>query len=120
VSCGPALWMAEGALLRVPIIPGFVVEDPELGRIAARGALIARKNGQIRAYVNVCRHVPLSLDLGDGEVASADGRYFLCHHHGARYQVDDGVCIYGPCEGESLIPLASEVVDGELFVLVPG
>jgi nitrite reductase/ring-hydroxylating ferredoxin subunit len=70
--------------------------------------------------------VPLTLDLGDGEVAAMDGRHFLCHHHGARYRVEDGRCLSGLCEGESLVPVdfvleGGSVLggDGELVVILP-
>ena len=111
--------MAEGAILSVPIIPLFELQDEQIGTVQARGALLARRGGRLYAYANVCRHIPLTLDLGDGDVASADGRYFLCHHHGARYRIEDGGCQSGPCDGESLVPLGVEVVDGELYLLVP-
>jgi nitrite reductase/ring-hydroxylating ferredoxin subunit len=112
------VWVGEGTKVRVPIVPGWKIEDPDIGTIAARSALVARKNGRLVAYANLCRHVPLSLDLGDGEVSSADGRFFLCHHHGARYRIEDGVCEYGPCEGESLVPLGIEIEEGELILVL--
>ena len=112
------MWIGEGMKLRVPVIPGWLIRDPDIGTVAARSALVARKNGQIYAYANICRHVPVSLDLGDGEVASVDGKYFLCHHHGARYRVEDGACVQGPCEGETLVPLGVEIEDGELVLVL--
>ncbi len=119
VSCGPLAFMPEGTLARVPIIPGFVIVDDEIGTAMVRSALVARKNGRVYAYANICRHVPLTLDLGDGDVASADRKVFLCHHHGARYRIEDGKCEYGPCDGDSLFALEVEEIDGEVFVVVP-
>ncbi|MBK7402184.1 MAG: Rieske 2Fe-2S domain-containing protein [Myxococcales bacterium] len=107
-------------VVRVPILPTPWFEDPEIGRVKVHGGLIvARKGGRAIAYLNLCRHVPLSLDLGDGELLSADKTRLLCHHHGARYRIEDGVCDYGPCEGERLIPAAVDERDGELWVEVP-
>jgi nitrite reductase/ring-hydroxylating ferredoxin subunit len=119
VPCGPLAFLPEGTLVRVPIMPGFVITDDRLGTVRVRSAVIARKGGRTYAYANICRHVPLTLDLGDGEVASADRQVFLCHHHGARYRIEDGKCLYGPCDGEHLFPLATEETDGELTLLVP-
>ena len=76
--------VAEGARAAVPVTPHFEVDDPDIGRIKARGLLIARRFGALHVYANVCRHIPLSLDLGDGEVAALEPDTFLCHHHGAR------------------------------------
>jgi nitrite reductase/ring-hydroxylating ferredoxin subunit len=111
--------ISEGAILSIPIIPTYELVDPDIGRIKARGALLARRGGQLFVYANVCRHIPLTLDLGDGEVAALDGRHFLCHHHGARYRIEDGGCASGPCDGESLIPLEHEEIDGELVIVLP-
>ena len=119
VSCGPLWMLSEGVMVRVPIIPGFRIEDDRLGRVMIRSAVVARKDGRVYAYANICRHVPLTLDLGDGDVSSADRQVFLCHHHGARYRIEDGKCLYGPCDGASLFPLQTEELDGELILLVP-
>lgn len=105
--------------MRVPIIPPYHFEDDEVGKVVVRSALVARKGGRIYAYANVCRHIPLTLDLGDGEVGAADRQAFLCHHHGARYRIEDGKCLYGPCDGASLFPLPHVEEAGELVLLVP-
>lgn len=126
MRCGPARAIREGALLSVPVVPHFHFHDPDLGRVKARGLLLARRGGRLFVYANVCRHVPLTLDLGDGEVLAMDGKHFLCHHHGARYRVEDGRCLSGPCEGESLVPVEFVLegggalgADAELVVLLP-
>ena len=122
VPCGPARFVAEGAILSVPIIPAFWIEDDAIGTVKVRGALIARRLGALYAYANVCRHIPLTLDLGDGEVAARDGRHFLCHHHGARYRIEDGGCASGPCDGDSLVKLeieAESLRSGDLVLILP-
>lgn len=106
-------------MVRVPIIPGFVIVDDHLGTVRVKSAIVARKAGRIYAYANICRHVPLTLDLGDGDVSSADRLVFLCHHHGARYRIEDGKCLYGPCDGEHLFKLETEELDGELILVLP-
>lgn len=106
-------------MVAVPIIPSFRIVDDVIGRVQVRGAVLARKDGRVYAYANLCRHIPLTLDLGDGQVSAADKKVFLCHHHGARYRIEDGKCLYGPCDGDSLIPLAFEEEDGQLVLLIP-
>jgi nitrite reductase/ring-hydroxylating ferredoxin subunit len=66
------------------------------------GVLVGRVGGTWRAYANECRHRALPLDLGASSPMSDDGRYLLCHQHGALYRVDDGYCFAGPCAGERL------------------
>ncbi|MGZ3417073.1 MAG: Rieske (2Fe-2S) protein [Polyangiales bacterium] len=105
--------------MKVPILPGFVLTDDRLGTVLVKSAVVARKGGRIFAYANVCRHVPLTLDMGDGEVLAADRTVLLCHHHGARYRIEDGKCLYGPCDGMSLVPLGVEEIAGELQLVLP-
>jgi nitrite reductase/ring-hydroxylating ferredoxin subunit len=81
------------------------------------GALVGRVGGAWRAYANVCRHRALPLDLGATSPMSDDGRYLLCHQHGALYRLEDGRCFAGPCAGESLASLrVTEEPDGALRI----
>src|SRR4051812_22641069 len=119
IACGAASFVSEGAMVAVPIIPSFEIVDDQIGRLVVRGAVLARRGDRLYAYANLCRHIPLTLDMGDGDVAAADRRHFLCHHHGARYRIEDGTCASGPCDGEALIRIDHEVIDGELFLVLP-
>lgn len=68
------------------------------------GVLVATAEGP-RAFVNLCPHVPVPLDRPDEELLSSDGRYLVCARHGALFLATTGLCVSGPCEGESLTPL---------------
>jgi nitrite reductase/ring-hydroxylating ferredoxin subunit len=81
--------------------------------------LVGRVGGEWRAYANVCRHRALPLDLGARSAMSDDGRYLLCHQHGALYRLDDGLCISGPCAGDALAAVAIAPTDGELLLGPP-
>ncbi|MDB6064285.1 MAG: (2Fe-2S)-binding protein [Pedosphaera sp.] len=78
---------------------------------------LARFQGQLVAYENVCRHLPLSLDYDDGRFFSRDGQHFVCQTHNAIYEPLTGLCVRGPCEGQSLKPLKIEVVNGEVWLV---
>jgi len=80
------------------------------------GVLVGRVDGAWRAYANVCRHRALPLDLGARSAMSDDGRYLLCHQHGALYRLDDGRCVSGPCAGEALAAVPIEANAGELLL----
>jgi nitrite reductase/ring-hydroxylating ferredoxin subunit len=66
--------------------------------------------GELHAYLNRCRHVPMSLDWVENQFFTEDGRYLQCATHGAWYRPDTGECIAGPPCGRSLhrIPLKTE------------
>ncbi|MBE7489356.1 MAG: Rieske (2Fe-2S) protein [Candidatus Omnitrophica bacterium] len=73
-----------------------------------------------RAYLNQCRHLPVSLDWGDGEVLDETGLYFQCRTHGALFRLSDGLCIAGPCNGKPLRPVSIRESCGFIHFLGPG
>lgn len=75
-------------------------------------------DGEPRAYLNRCRHLPVPIDGGSKQYLTRDGEHLLCGTHGALYRRDDGVCIAGPCQKLALekIPIVEE--NGVLYVFV--
>lgn len=69
-----------------------------------RSVLLTRSGGELRAYWNVCRHLPVPLDGGVGRLPPGDR--FVCLTHGASFRLDDGMCESGPCAGAALHALA--------------
>ncbi len=64
--------------------------------------IVGKVDGAWKAYANVCPHRLVPLDFGGLRPTSDDGRYLLCHQHGALFRPEDGVCIEGPCQGDAL------------------
>lgn len=62
------------------------------------------------AYVNRCRHVPMTMDWVENQFLTEDGRYILCATHGAAFEPDSGECVFGPPCGKFLdrVPLTIE------------
>ncbi|MDB6111090.1 MAG: ferredoxin subunit of nitrite reductase or ring-hydroxylating dioxygenase [Pedosphaera sp.] len=79
---------------------------------------LARFHGELVAYENRCRHLPLKLDYDDGRFFSRDGNHFLCQTHNAIYEPLTGLCVQGPCEGESLKSLKIEVIKGYIWLVL--
>ncbi|MEO8585059.1 MAG: NUDIX domain-containing protein [Acidobacteriota bacterium] len=75
------------------------------GEGVVSGLLVATPNGA-RAYRNVCPHVSIPLDRGGEPLLTTDGLFLVCRNHGALFLPEDGLCVAGPCQGESLVPLA--------------
>jgi len=89
---------------------------PRAGRRPLEGFL-ARFQGRLVAYENRCRHLPVSLDFHSGKFFSPDGRFFVCQNHNATYEPLTGLCVRGPCEGQSLKAMELQEVDGEVWIL---
>jgi len=98
-----------------------VAEGCARGVVVGEGAgrrdiILVRRDGVLRAYVNSCPHQGVPLETFPHKFLTADGSQFVCSAHGARFRVEDGVCVSGPCEGKSLRALAFSVVDGDVVV----
>jgi len=77
--------------------------------------IVLDPEGIPRAYLNLCRHLPIPLDGGSRKFL-IEGE-LQCVTHGARYRLNDGLCVTGPCRGQSLRPLKLELTSGLLFVI---
>lgn len=84
-----------------------------------REGFVAVFQGQVVAYENVCRHIPITLDYGDSRFFNSAGTHFVCQTHGATYEPLSGECIAGPCTGASLKPLRIEIRDGAVWFQDP-
>ena len=88
----------------------------EVGRGgAAVPAFIVRYDGQVRAYLNRCAHMPMELDWKPGRFFDDEGLHLVCSTHGAVYSPDTGECRGGPCAG-ALAQLEVEERDGYVYL----
>lgn len=84
---------------------------------SAVSAFAVRYDGQVRAYLNRCAHVPVELDWLEGQFFDDSGLYLMCATHGATYLPDSGLCAGGPCRGGRLQPVAVEECAGAVYLL---
>ncbi len=84
-----------------------------------REGFIVRYRGRLYAYRNECRHIPMSMDWVENRFLSRDGRHLQCASHGALYELDSGLCVWGPPEGQSLHALEMELRGKDAVVKIP-
>ena len=77
---------------------------------------VIRRNDEVKGYHNECPHVGGPLDWVSDQFLDKEKTHILCATHGARFRIDNGLCISPPCPGALLTPVAVEVVDGKVFV----
>jgi nitrite reductase/ring-hydroxylating ferredoxin subunit len=99
--------------------PGDVKKFWLICRTYRIDALLVNDQGNFYAYINRCRHMATPLDFLRGQFLSEDRRHLMCYTHGALYEPATGVCIAGPCKGESLYPLPVRVERGDVLVGCP-
>lgn len=82
---------------------------------------IVRQGDKIFGYINRCPHTGAPLEWMPNQFLSLDGQYIQCGLHGARFEIDSGLCIDGPCIAQSLTPIVVKVSDGKvLWEIKPG
>ncbi|HET7267969.1 MAG TPA: Rieske (2Fe-2S) protein [Oleiagrimonas sp.] len=77
-----------------------IAVDVELDGVM-ESLIVVRRGPAACAYLNVCPHAGRRLDWAPGKFLLKDG-ILVCAVHGASFQTGDGVCVGGPCRGESL------------------
>ncbi len=78
-------------------------------------AFALRFDGQVRAYMNRCVHVPTEMDWQPGEFLDLERRFILCSIHGAAYEPGSGRCVGGPCGRGRLTPIRTDERDGQVY-----
>ncbi len=113
---GGAVTEAERVLCRVEDVP----EGEARGFAAAPGGFTGlfavRKDGRIRVYVNTCPHIGLPLEPLPDRFLDSKRQTIICSAHGARFRIEDGLCISGPCIGEALEAVPVRIVDEQVVV----
>ncbi|KAG8463448.1 hypothetical protein KFE25_004959 [Diacronema lutheri] len=61
------------------------------------------------AFVNRCPHAGTPLNYFPDAFHDRSGEYLMCATHGALFRQSDGLCVHGPCAGDSLTPLHVEL-----------
>jgi nitrite reductase/ring-hydroxylating ferredoxin subunit len=77
--------------------------------------IVARAEGQVRAYENVCPHARAPLDRPDGRVPVQEKRFLVCSAHGASFRIEDGRCVGGPGLGMGLKAFPVKVREGVVY-----
>ena len=78
---------------------------------------LVRRGAAVFAYHNRCPHAGTPLDWEPDDLFDEEGRYLMCHTHGALFEIEDGHCIAGPCLGQYLAAVRVAVdADGQVVL----
>jgi nitrite reductase/ring-hydroxylating ferredoxin subunit len=78
--------------------------------------VIVQTRGTRHAYINCCPHEFIPLETFPNHFLTEDKKYVLCSGHGARFALDTGECVRGPCLGKGLDRLAIAEMAGGLYL----
>lgn len=114
----PVGWPAPGtAICRLSDLALTGAWGAVFGEGTARlEVFLVRDGTAVRGYVNACPHAGTPLDTFAHRFLSQDGTRIVCTTHGARFRLEDGVCVAGPCLGQALRPFAVVITQGSVCV----
>jgi nitrite reductase/ring-hydroxylating ferredoxin subunit len=75
---------------------------------------VVRRGESVVGYVDSCPHLGWPIAAMNGRYLTRSGDLIICSGHGAVFQLDDGLCIGGPCGGRRLTPWPVRVEDGRV------
>ena len=78
---------------------------------------LVHRDGKAYGYINRCPHTGVSLDWVPDQFLDVTEKLIQCATHGAQFRIEDGLCVYGPCYGNSLTPVPIAIQDNQLFLL---
>jgi nitrite reductase/ring-hydroxylating ferredoxin subunit len=114
----PLLFAADGqrVLCRLEEIPDGASKGFPAIAGGFTGLMAIRRGAEVFVYVNSCPHIGTPLDWTPDRFLSRDGSTIVCATHGAQFRIDNGVCISGPCIGDSLEAVPTEIREGTVYV----
>ena len=77
---------------------------------------VVRVGAAVWGYVNSCPHRGVNLDWNPDRFLTRDKDLIQCATHGARFAIETGLCVAGPCRGRALAPVAVAVVNGAVVL----
>lgn len=74
------------------------------------------KRQQLHCYLNQCPHTGITLEWMPDQFLDITGELIQCATHGALFSIKNGLCIRGPCAGQSLIAIEHVLLGEDIFV----
>ncbi len=76
---------------------------------------IVKKNNLVYGYINRCPHTGAPLEWIPNQFLSLDTQFIQCSLHGARFSINKGKCVHGPCNGQGLTAIKLIMKDNKIY-----
>ncbi|MBF0447844.1 MAG: Rieske 2Fe-2S domain-containing protein [Magnetococcales bacterium] len=111
--------------------PGFILcHQDELSESSGKEFIFHTENQTFRmmvflvegrsiAYINSCKHfhgTPLNPNGVGNFLHPENASLIRCGVHGATYALKTGACLSEDCEGESLDPVPTSIIEGQVVI----
>lgn len=94
-------------------------QQPDAKGVSVDGMsyIVIAYDGDVYVYQNRCPHLGIPLEWQPDQFLDEDGELLRCATHGALFNIDDGFCVSGPCNGQYLIAAPHRVEDQKVYLL---
>ncbi|MES2625526.1 MAG: Rieske 2Fe-2S domain-containing protein [Pseudomonadota bacterium] len=75
-----------------------------------------RSGGDVSVYLNRCPHLGIPLNWQEDGFLDNEKAFIQCSTHGALFEKQSGLCIQGPCRGESLWQIMCSIKAGNVVI----
>jgi nitrite reductase/ring-hydroxylating ferredoxin subunit len=116
VSLGTAAEVTSIALCPVATISAESSRGFDPTSSGADTVFVVHHGGRLGVFLNRCPHQGVPLEYRKDAFLSTDGEHIMCYAHGARFEVESGRCIHGPCLGQHLQILRHHIAQGWVWL----
>ena len=77
---------------------------------------IVRKDVQAFGYLNVCPHAQAPLEWNPDDFLDEKKEHIICAMHGAKFTIEEGECVEGPCNGVGLTAINLNIANDLIYI----
>ena len=77
---------------------------------------VIRKTDNVHAYQNICPHAQAPLEWNPDEFLDENKESIICALHGAKFSIEEGSFLGGPCGGKGLTVVPVSIIDGKVVL----
>lgn len=110
--------LADTALCHLDDLPDGASRGFDPQAVGRDTMFIVRQGDQLHGWRNACPHINgAPMAWRKDAYLSADRQQIVCYAHGARFEIDSGLCVLGPCLGQRLEPVSLRTAaDGQVYL----
>lgn len=109
-----------GGFLKFLCTSSHLPEARSRGFMLGEHSLLAvRREGRVFVYNNRCPHRAVPLEWEPDQFLDSSASLIRCATHGALFLIENGECVAGPCEGQSLRAVRCQETEGGIWVSLP-
>ncbi len=76
---------------------------------------LIKKDNTVFGYINICPHAGAPMEWNPDEFLDENKESIICAMHGAKFSIEEGNCIGGPCNGDGLTKIDLVIENNDIL-----